>query len=339
MNCKYLDHHVCIRTNGEYRFCCKSMEPSTDINIKTHTIEQWTKSTKLLNAKQLLSRGIFPDACSSCRIDESLGKVSMRQRPEHYGPGISHLDIRFSNQCNLRCNMCNPSSSSSIMQEHRSLGKTSPWIEIDSTDYNWYSEEAVKQITSISTLREIYLTGGEPFMVKNLDKFINRLDRNIKLRFNTNGTLYNKKLLDILKEFNYVNMCYSIDGVGSVNDYIRYGSKFSEIINNLEIAIDCGFDVSVSPTVQILNVLRMDEYNDYFARYNIKIYENILSHPSYLSLNNSNEKHRQDIKNYSMSEYVNETAMFINSVKTLDKNRAINILDYLPELGQYYDFS
>ena len=55
MNCKYLDHHVCIRTNGEYRFCCKSMEPSTDINIKTHTIEQWTKSTKLLNAKQLLS--------------------------------------------------------------------------------------------------------------------------------------------------------------------------------------------------------------------------------------------------------------------------------------------
>jgi glutamate-1-semialdehyde 2,1-aminomutase len=225
------------------------------------------------------------------------------------------------------------------MQEHKSLGKTSPWIEIDSTDYNWYSEEAVKQITSISTLREIYLTGGEPFMVKNLDKFINKLDRNIKLRFNTNGTLYNKKLLDILKEFNYVNMCYSIDGVGSVNDYIRYGSKFSEIINNLEIAIDCGFDVSVSPTVQILNVLRMDEYNDYFARYNIKIYENILSHPSYLSLNNSNEKHRQDIKNYSMGEYVNETTMFINSVKTLDKNRAINILDYLPELGQYYDFS
>jgi sulfatase maturation enzyme AslB (radical SAM superfamily) len=134
-------------------------------------------------------------------------------------------------------------------------------------------------------------------------------------------------------------MCFSIDGIGPVNDYIRYGSKFSDIITNLEIAIDCGFDVSVSPTVQILNALRMDEYYDYFARYDIKIYENILSHPSYLSLNNSNEKHRQDIKNYSPNEYVNETTTFVNSVKTLDKNRAINILDYLPELGQYYDFS
>ena len=44
MQCKYLDNQVCVRSDGQYRLCCVSLEQNNKENIKTHTPQEWHDS-------------------------------------------------------------------------------------------------------------------------------------------------------------------------------------------------------------------------------------------------------------------------------------------------------
>ena len=346
MNCKYLDHQVCIRTTGEFRLCCASLEPSHEYNINTHTIDQWLDSDIHKSAKESIKNGVLPDSCIRCKTEEQAGIQSMRQRTRVYGPGLSHLDIRFSNQCNLRCVMCGPMSSSSLMLEHEQMGDKSPWGNIKIEPYNWYSTEIAEQLSKIPTLKEVYLTGGEPFMVRGLDKFIEKLDRSVELRFNTNGTINNHKLYKLLAEFDKVNLAFSIDGLGKVNDYIRYGSTWNQVEDNLMMAKEYGINVAITPTIQIYNYPSITELFAYCEKHSIPHYDTVLIVPEHMDIRHMTDKMRERYTLAEHSEYLlanpRDDSMiprFLEFTKLMDNNRNIKITDYIPELAEFYDFS
>jgi MoaA/NifB/PqqE/SkfB family radical SAM enzyme len=232
------------------------------------------------------------------------------------------------------------------MLEHKQLGKNSPWGNIVAEEFNWFREDLIDQLANIPTLKEVYLTGGEPFMVKGLDKFIDKLDRNVQLRFNTNGTLTNNKLLNLLSEFNTVNLAFSIDGIGKVNDYIRYGSDWGTIENNLHVSATYGLNVSITPTIQIYNYPYIQQLWDYCDRYNIPHYDTILINPTHFDIKNmpismrekyALPKHTEYLKNSLINQ--SEVDKFVTMTKTLDQHRNIDICEYLPLVAEHYDFS
>ena len=47
MKCKYLEHQVMVRPDGEFRMCCISKEETNKENIKDMTPEQWLASCLL----------------------------------------------------------------------------------------------------------------------------------------------------------------------------------------------------------------------------------------------------------------------------------------------------
>jgi len=329
MKCNRLENQICIRTTGQYRLCCVSSELDNVENIMTHDINDWLASKTRQTAIEMLAKNNWPDACVKCQADEHAGVSSTRQKSEHYGPGITHLDLRFSNACNLSCRMCWPGSSSSLVQEHQDFmmnNQESPWGLSSFVTHNWYDDDQAIQLASIPTLKEVYLTGGEPMMVKGLLKFIQALDKNIILRFNTNGTLLNPALFEEIKKFKTVNMCFSIDGIGKVNDYIRWGSKWDDVYSNFKLCKAAGFDVSIGPTVQVLNELYMPELRAWAEREGVKVFENVLSNPSYYSIatapwRSTNDKAHAD---------------FIKYTCILDAKRDCSIADYLPEVADAY---
>ena len=86
------------------------------------------------------------------------------------------------------------------------------------------------------TVEEIYLTGGEPTIIKQqhklLDYFIeNKIAKNIKLKYNTNLTNVRKHLISRWKNFQKVQLNCSIDAVGDLNKYIRYPSDWKKIVD------------------------------------------------------------------------------------------------------------
>lgn len=346
MRCKYLEHQACIRTDGQYRMCCVSTEPNNKETIFTHTPEQWLESPIVLETRKKLSEEIWPESCNKCQTAEENGLISMRQKPRPYGPGLSHLDLRFGNSCNLSCVMCFPGSSSSIHHEHEKLKFMkieSPWGNSSYEVFNWYNEDLGQMFADLKDLREVYLTGGEPMMVKHLANFLEKLNSNVELRFNTNGTILNKNVLDELRRFERVQMCYSIDGIGKVNDYIRWGSQWGEIERNLDIMQTLpNVMISVGPTIQVLNAYYYDELVQWANSRGFPIYENVLMTPAHYDLKNADIKIKNRIphlKHYTDCEpNLIERDNFIKYTKILDSSRGCNIKDYLPEVAEIYGF-
>ena len=347
MKCKYIEHQACIRTDGQYRMCCVSMEPSNKETVHTHTPIQWLQSKTIQDARTKFLNNEWPDACIKCKTNEENGIQSMRQKHRPYGPGLSHLDLRFGNNCNLACSMCFPGSSSTLHYEHEKLkseGKESPWGNQTFEVYNWYNEDLGDLFSNLEDLREVYLTGGEPMMVKHLATFLEKLNSKVELRFNTNGTILNPNVLEQLKRFERVSMCYSIDGLGKVNDYIRWGSKWEVIERNIDIMSELkNVDISIGPTIQTLNALYYDELKDWADSRGFRVYDNMLLFPKHFNLANSDNKIKQLVPQFShwtnAEIDVNEYNNFIKYVNILDESRGISIVDYIPEVAEIYGIS
>ena len=101
------------------------------------------------------------------------------------------------------------------------------------------SDKMLKFSSSSKKLKKLHVGGGEPLIHKRTFWLLNELvnlgvSNNIEVVFYTNLTVLPEKILDIARFFK--DMCFSVslDGLGKVNEYIRYPSKFIEIQDNLD---------------------------------------------------------------------------------------------------------
>ena len=84
-------------------------------------------------------------------------------------------------------------------------------------------------------------------LVPEVIDILNHSDANCEINFVTNLTRLSPRMLSALEKFKRVNIIISLEGVGSHNDYIRYGSDWTEIdqyikklktLNNVNLAIN-----------------------------------------------------------------------------------------------------
>ena len=346
MRCMFLENHVCIHTTGEYRLCCISKEPSKNNNITNMSPREWLDSDYVRNVKSQLSNG-WPSSCIVCQQKEEQGLSSKRSlQPLHSDTEIHYIDLRLGNTCNLRCQMCWPVSSSKILADAIGIEKTSrsPWHEILSnlSTTNWSDRLELLDDIVKYPLTEIYFTGGEPMLVKGIHLFLEKLQKvnpNCKLRFNSNGTIINDALNQQLKKFNDVKISLSIDAIEGRLEYIRYGTKWNTIQENLKIFRDIA-DVDITPTISVYNVLYINELYDWIKLHNLDVIPNILTGPNYLAVNNFPNK---ELINFQPAKWLldkpydqNATDKFRSYVVQLDTYRKININDHLPELAKIY---
>ena len=86
------------------------------------TLNEYFESDMLQELQQhLLTQDTLPLGCSTCRLVEETGQLSVRQLKNRYfdvdhlaETAIQELDIFPSNLCNLKCIMCSPKFSSAI---------------------------------------------------------------------------------------------------------------------------------------------------------------------------------------------------------------------------------
>lgn len=324
--------------------CCVSLEPDNLENIKTHSPIRWLNSDTVKFARDKLNNDEWPKACSKCRDQEEIGVESKRQKGITLGPGITHLDLRLGNSCNLKCISCWNMSSSSIAQEERDMASKGLTVLnlLDETNFNWAEESNLNYFVDLP-LKEVYLTGGEPMMVKHLPSFLDKLDKSVHIRLNTNCTIRNERLEKSLKRFSCVTFTLSLDAVDRKIEYIRYGSKWAEV-EKTALHLSDNFIVNVSPTISLLNAWFYDEIKEYCCRQNWEVFENLLVEPAWLHCKNAPTSLKErftgvDARWYNEKESLYEIENFKNKIKFLDSWRNINIKDYLPEVAVAYGIS
>lgn len=167
------------------------------------------------------------------------------------------LELRLGNQCNLKCVTCWGMSSSLIQDERKMILRSGKllennlgWLqnkwqeEVDNVEKadvkEWYETDIFyKNFKKMAPkLRRLYTTGGEPTLIKAnyrmLEELIAAGNTDCRIEFTSNMTTWNPKFYEALSKFDNVEIQMSIDGVGPVAEYIRYGTEWDTVKENVD---------------------------------------------------------------------------------------------------------
>ncbi len=211
-------------------------------------------------------------------VTGSDGSIDVKKIP------LNYLDLRFGNKCNIRCRMCGPTDSSAWYNDYVELWGTPSYEEssgevklIQDGQKNWVPENNIYDWVerehfwddieeNMDHLTYIHTVGGEPMLIEKqfnlLEKCIAKgIAKNIELEYNTNGTIIPQKAWDYWKHFKTVKIGLSMDGTGTLNDYIRYPSKWKNIEDNIKKLenYEGNLHLWFTYTVQVLNIFYLDD--------------------------------------------------------------------------------
>jgi MoaA/NifB/PqqE/SkfB family radical SAM enzyme len=176
-------------------------------------------------------------------------------------------------------------------------------VESYSTNnFEWYKDKQFLKdfYASADDIQHIIFGGGEPLYIKEHKEILKQLvkqgaSKHIDLRYHTNGTIYDKEVVELWTHFNYVDVMISIDGAEYVNNYIRWPADWDSIEQNLHLYDNtpANIDIKILCTVQALNIYYLPEFADWLLRQDYKkiskprldgiFHTGILHFPPYLS--------------------------------------------------------
>jgi hypothetical protein len=261
--------------NGTYHVCCYGDQIQSD--HPDQTSKESFNSDKVNSIREKMLAGVRPSECESCYKLEDQNISSPRNRENHtWGNWRStheavdktfsdyleqremkpiSYDLRYSNTCTLKCRMCNSSSSSSINAEYKKISHYWP-------EKFWFTENPRinHDLELHADIQKIYLAGGEPLVeplnLELLDKLAD-YNPNLVILINTSLNHLSDKFVNVLNRFNYLTLVVSIDGTDSVNDYIRHGSNFNIVVDNIRRMMH--HDIMFSTCVSMYNIFNIKQ--------------------------------------------------------------------------------
>lgn len=310
--CAAIDHGVTIFPNGKIGPCCK---------IKGDYLKPISMLADPDRFSDLKTE-YPPSACESCISDECNQLTSYRH---HFNslktnsPGLQFVDIRNTNLCNLKCRYCGPHFSSQWAKE---LGYRNP---INHQDLNPW-----KSILVTDSLHWLYFTGGEPMIAQDhwllLQELVDsKQAKNISLTYNSNLTVTRYKDIDIQdlwSQFRHVTINCSIDAVGEPLEYIRSGTDWQQIENNLKLLKQFkNISITLTPVISILNFWFLPEFLKYAKDQKLVVRPIVLQGPDYLALDVMPDQLKQQALNIvaSVAEYL-EPNLSIHLKKLIENN-------------------
>jgi len=243
----------------------KFVEPSKIVN-----------STKFKEHRKELMSGIWPQGCHLCKEAEADNSKSMRfdffedkdaRSLEHYDAetgeidfkGLKHIELRFSNSCNMSCLHCSDVYSSGWMsklknyvadeedQKHKLIQLTRVFHK-KSDDEDLSISISIKEMEQIVDdlnanfpgIRKIDFAGGEVLYQKQFIPCLKKLAEHphadqIALTFHTNfnAKFSPEELSEALKPFGESIIHISVDSGKNIYDYFRTG-KWNVLVDNIK---------------------------------------------------------------------------------------------------------
>jgi len=138
---------------------------------------------------------------------------------------LQTIDIRWTNLCNFACVYCCPEFSSKWTSE----------LNVTHEVPNEAQQGKFKQyiFDNAARLKHVYLAGGEPLLMRENLELLALLDPEVNLRINTNLSKVDTRVFDRICEFKNVHWIVSAESMGAEFEYIRYGGKWQDFLDNL----------------------------------------------------------------------------------------------------------
>lgn len=350
-----------IGPRGTFGPCCFYNEPIRNsdgvlFHAGKDSLESVYNSDSMKKLRSDFLSGKKPAGCVRCWNEEKDKVVSKRQLLKHrFKPGagyttnweqndisnLSYLSIEFGNICNLKCRICNPGVSSQIAVE--AIENSSLENKKMSSAYRalqqgmWIKNESATIWDDLlnPNLKFIHLdiAGGEPMLSSRHFEVLQGLAdsgraKDISIHYNTNGTVFPEKYINILKEFKSIQIALSIDNLGKRFEYERSGASWDEVNDNINKFLsirDIVFKIEIHLAINIQNVLYLPEMCDWIADkgFDSVHFSNVYS-PQLMNISNLTADAR-DLVLDKLKKYHNnhqQTARYINdTIKILETAR------------------
>lgn len=379
--------HIASYTDGSALLCC--IANSSDLNLNTQTLEDVWNSDHFKSARLKMLNGERVKECGACYNVEDVGIRSHRQienwiwknklGDDYINQLIEStnldgsleqrwitLDLRLGNTCNLQCVMCRPIDSSkwvkqaNILKDELKTEVKWDWkhkVETYSVNnFDWYKNNRFLEefYESAADMKHIIFGGGEPLYIKEHKEILKRLVElghasHIELRYHTNGTIYDKEVVDLWQHFKFVDVMISLDGHKHLNDYIRYPADWDTIERNLHLYDNTPsmIDVKLLCTVQALNIYYLPEFTEWLLEQNYKkisrknldgtFHPGILHYPQYLcaKILPSHLKKTTTDKLIAFGKKYKDNASIQRMIKVIDFMNSEDWSHLLPQTTEY----
>jgi len=343
--------HLNVWQNGRIRPCCISKDIG-DVDLKVDSIEEAYNSGEFKKLRSDMIKGTQNSICSVCYDQERINSVSYRnvqnKKYAHFIEELKNntnmdgsiklnfrnLDLRLSNNCNLKCRTCSDESSTSWIKEKEELNKR----------FNW-GVSPTNKLTSlnfdidpnyIENVEHIYFAGGEPLYMREMYSFLDGVKNkeNVILFINTNFTIIKEGIFtDLFSKMKGVHFLISCDGVEDVGEYVRTNVKWEAFKNNIETLISYEKKISsihhtFQYTCSILNCFHFFKYRKYLYEHEFITNDNqikfsYVSYPFWFDILNFEEIKIKAI------QYIQEGIADINTESSL----YVDLINYLNHLN------
>ena len=278
--------------------CCKAWPERADLD--------WMEKNpgKIFHTQTMLEdRGLMLEnkPCHSCHYGcykyEEQGLTSARQtqqnsfKKDQPQDPLRSLQISLSTDCNLTCMYCSSQFSTSW---HKDIQKNGPYNLQGQTigNNNWTNLWAktkqkqrstesrffglvLKEIKLAKHLEEVYIQGGEPLLNNDLFRLLDALaNHDVAIRIVTGlgiGSDRLKNFLDKITHMKNVSFDVSAEATGSFFEMIRYGIRWQDFKEMVNMITDRGFRVQFTSTLSNISIFDFHNFIEFYSNHEIDI--------------------------------------------------------------------
>lgn len=289
--------HIHANPSGVALPCCiaKSGATPTGVgNTRTQSLMEVVNSPLMNQLRKDMLTGVLNEECEKCHHHDRQKVLSSRKMlntefEEFYDECIEntnedgslkdfkmrYFDIRFSNICNFKCRTCGAGFSSQWEQEDlkNKVFYAKVYPKNDNPDF---LAEIVNQVPNLKTA---YFAGGEPLITDQHYTLLEEMIRtgksdHIFLRYNTNLSNFkfkDKDLVSLWKHFKHkISVWASIDHYGERAEYIRHGTDWATVEENIVIARKMPqVQFQINTVLSVFNFLTIGEFYQYLIDKNL----------------------------------------------------------------------
>ena len=347
----------------------------TQYSIKDTTVDEWMSSDYARYLRQELSSGTALPECDNCWQKEKNSVKSYRQESndavtnnhgydldntwvklfvdrnlDYHDYRIMSADVKLSNVCNFTCAMCGPHNSSKVYDrwqnnldnkfvQEQLQHQPALFKEIVA---NYQTKRGYQHLLDIlaQPLRFLKVLGGEPLLDKDLFRILQDQPADKKSQIHvemvTNGSQDLVAAADRLQGYKSVSFTISLEGIGAIQDYVRNGSDWPVIEQNILNAKQHGWQVNIHHTIQAMTVLNLHELLSWCHANEISISFGVLDYPEYLSVSVLPDSiYTKVIDSLACMRNI-DIINSINDDELVSVDNIINLIDQLPRTPEKY---
>lgn len=329
--------------------CCAATPAKIDIDGLKLNPGKIFNSVALINERQFMLDNRPVASCSiSCWQPESNSLTSRRLQMQSTRRTHTNvvavpetLNIMVGKDCNMSCVYCCKAYSSSwandiathgpytvktaddrfdLSVKDRLIMKLSQ-KEIGNSESNKVLLDEITIMCNESKLKEVMITGGEPFLYVGLEQLISKLS---KIGISTKiwsglgvNTVRFKKEIEKISKFSNIEVVISAEATGPLYEVLRYGNSWQRFEENLSILEECNINHSFYGTVTNLTLLGIEDFISWAKIKNKKVTYHVCTDPAFLATNMLDPVSKTTIIN-NLNCYQNDLQQIVMDNLSLD---------------------